>query len=61
MLTAYEGAHPAPSGEPRLYDLRADPNETTDVARHHPTVVRDLLGRLQDVMAAPPPAPADPH
>jgi hypothetical protein len=35
--------------------------ETTDVAPDHPTIVGDLLDRLQNVMAAPPPARADPH
>ena len=30
LLTAYEGAPPAPAGEPRLFDLHADPQETTE-------------------------------
>lgn len=56
LLTPYAGR--APVGEPRLFDLTADPGETIDVARDRPAVVRDLLGRLGAVLAAPRPAPA---
>ncbi len=30
-----------------LYDLHADPGETTDVAERHPDIVADLMARLQ--------------
>ncbi len=39
-----------PEGSERLYDLRADPLETQDVAAGHPEVVRQGRQRLQSVL-----------
>ncbi|KAH8071028.1 hypothetical protein JL720_11644 [Aureococcus anophagefferens] len=39
----------------RLYDLAADPMETSDVANRHPGVVRDLAARLEAHAARLPP------
>jgi arylsulfatase A-like enzyme len=58
LISAYEGM--APAGAPRLYDLRADPGETTDVAADFPTETLVLLEQLREVFSAPPPPPADP-
>jgi arylsulfatase A-like enzyme len=35
-----------------LYDLEADPDETTNVAVQHPEVVAELWGRLQKIRSA---------
>ena len=37
-------------GIERLYDLKADPEETRDVAAAHPNVVRRLRKALDEVM-----------
>ena len=29
-----------------LYNLTSDPNETENLAQHHPDIVKDLMGRL---------------
>jgi arylsulfatase A-like enzyme len=39
----------------RLYDIRRDPGETTDVASQHPDVVRRLAKRLAEVARQRPP------
>jgi arylsulfatase A-like enzyme len=44
---------PKPNGpEYRLYDLRRDPRETTDVYARHPQEAAVLLQRLQPLLAA---------
>jgi arylsulfatase A-like enzyme len=44
-------------GPPELYDLEADPQETRDVARSHPEVVRELSGMIDQLVAENPPPP----
>jgi arylsulfatase A-like enzyme len=50
LITPYEGRKP--SGEAKLFDLRADPGETTDVAADYPAETQVLLDRLEEIMAA---------
>lgn len=42
----------APDAPGQLYDLRADPRETTNLYHKHPDVVRELKGLLQETRAA---------
>jgi arylsulfatase A-like enzyme len=44
-------------GAPALYDLEADPEETRDVARAHPAVVRERAGMIDELIAENPPRP----
>ncbi|MGH2562351.1 MAG: sulfatase [Thermomicrobiales bacterium] len=46
----------APDEETRLYDLRADPGEQTDVAAGHPGVVTCQRARLEALLGQPLPA-----
>ena len=43
---------PAPADRTLLFDLDADPRETTDVADEHPDVVRQMMSDLEAVRAA---------
>jgi hypothetical protein len=36
-----------PSQQTRLFDLRSDPAELTDVSPEHPEIVRELLSELK--------------
>jgi arylsulfatase A-like enzyme len=51
LSTAYDG--PRVAGEARLFDLRADPLEATDVAADYRAEVRELVQRLEAYMAMP--------
>ena len=42
-----------PGGQPRLFDLEADPGETADVADQHPGVVADCRDQLEGLIGAP--------
>ncbi|MFE4638623.1 arylsulfatase [Streptomyces sp. NPDC056773] len=42
LVTLHRPGAPYDDGEWALYDLRTDPTETTDVARDHPEVVKEL-------------------
>ena len=43
-------------GEDRLYDLRADPGETQDVAGEHPEVVKRMRAEIDFMIAREPAA-----
>jgi len=42
LLTSHERRTPFAEQEWRLYDMRTDPTETTDVSEQHPDVEREL-------------------
>lgn len=42
LVTLHRPGTPYDDGEWALYDLRTDPTETTDIARDHPDVVKEL-------------------
>ena len=53
MILTYDGAthrygaiHPRTDGSPQLYDLIADPHETSNVAAQHPEIVTWLSERI---------------
>jgi arylsulfatase A-like enzyme len=53
LLLTYDGAvgryaaiHPRTERRPQLYDLSADPHETTNVAAQHPEIVRRLAKKI---------------
>jgi len=42
----YKTDKPTPGRYERLYDLRSDPNEFTDIASRNPAIVRDMKGLM---------------
>jgi arylsulfatase A-like enzyme len=46
--------HPTRKGEVELYDLSADPRESTNVAAQHPDIVRRLTAKVEQWQATLP-------
>ncbi|HYO81866.1 MAG TPA: hypothetical protein VES20_10720, partial [Bryobacteraceae bacterium] len=51
----WKAVRPEPNGELELYNLRSDPNETTDVSKQHAEVLAQLTGYLQSARVPPRP------
>lgn len=46
VLGRYASSHPRTERRPQLYDLVADPHETTNLAAQHPEIVARLAGKI---------------
>src|SRR5262249_50028746 len=42
-----------PDGQPRLFDLTADPDEKVNVAGNHPDIIADCRRQLEGLIGAP--------
>ncbi|MEZ6062744.1 MAG: sulfatase [Planctomycetaceae bacterium] len=47
-VTRYAAVHPRTERGPQLFDLLADPHETTNLAAQHPDIVSRLAGRIDE-------------